>query len=137
MLSIKVLNTPISQTSLSDACTVIEDSARQRTGAYVTLVNVHMAVEALLSDPFSSLVNASLLRLPDGLPLNWVSRLKGGSGRQIRGLDLMKELCRRSAETGLKIGLFGSTPAVIERRLAGIVSKSSTCLRGSSTLLVR
>jgi N-acetylglucosaminyldiphosphoundecaprenol N-acetyl-beta-D-mannosaminyltransferase len=49
---------------------------------------------------------------PDGMPLVWALRLLGVANQQrVYGPDLMLAWCKRAAQTGLSIYLYGSTSA--------------------------
>ena len=63
-----------------------------------------------------SLVNASGLATPDGMPLVWLTRLHGfRSSARVYGPDLMLALCGRSQTTGHRHFFYGGAPGVAER----------------------
>lgn len=84
--------------------------ARERCGSYVCVSNVHMCMEVFDSPAFADQVNGANLVIPDGRPIYWAQRILGArAAKQVRGLDVMAALCRQSAESQLKIGLYGGS----------------------------
>jgi N-acetylglucosaminyldiphosphoundecaprenol N-acetyl-beta-D-mannosaminyltransferase len=94
--------------NLDEALEEIEELASLKKGAYVCVSNVHMCMEAFDSVGFQGVVNKADLVVPDGRPIYWAQRLLGAfNASQIRGQELMNQLCAKSGSTGLKIGLYG------------------------------
>jgi N-acetylglucosaminyldiphosphoundecaprenol N-acetyl-beta-D-mannosaminyltransferase len=93
--------------------------ARARSGGYVCVANVHVAIEAEDDPTFERLVNDADLVLPDGTPLVWMQRLQEyPDATQVRGPSLMPMLMKHAETEGLKVGFFGGRPDVLERILA-------------------
>jgi N-acetylglucosaminyldiphosphoundecaprenol N-acetyl-beta-D-mannosaminyltransferase len=69
------------------------------------------------------------LNVPDGVPIVWGMRLLGAP-RQTRvfGPTLMWEVCRRAAESGIPIALYGSTEATLAA-LQTTLERAFPCLR--------
>jgi len=69
------------------------------------------------NDPeFKSILNRSLLTVPDGMPTVWVGKLQGfKSIERVYGPDLMSKLCARSAQKGYTHFLYGGAPGVVEQ----------------------
>jgi N-acetylglucosaminyldiphosphoundecaprenol N-acetyl-beta-D-mannosaminyltransferase len=90
--------------------------------AYVCVAAAH-SVLACRQDPgLRSIFNRSLLTTPDGMPLVWISRLRGHRhvGR-VYGPDLMLEVCRRSLTNGQRHFFYGGAagvPELLAERLA-------------------
>lgn len=77
---------------------------------------------------FQQIINNAHLAVPDGMPLVWLSRLKGQPlSERVTGVDLVDDCCRIAAETGVSVFLLGAAPGVadkaareLERRHAGL-----------------
>jgi N-acetylglucosaminyldiphosphoundecaprenol N-acetyl-beta-D-mannosaminyltransferase len=55
------------------------------------------------------------MALPDGAPVAWSMRAKGARGQErLDGPGTMWRLCEQAEASGVRIGLYGSTPAVLD-----------------------
>ena len=75
---------------------------------------------ALLSkDPeFRGIYSSAALVLADGMPIVWLSHLRPDTrplAERVAGSDLLLELCRASAWTGLRLFFLGGPPEAAER----------------------
>src|SRR5258708_5568170 len=65
---------------------------------------------------FQRTINEADLAVPDGMPLIWLSRLKGQSlTERVTGVDLVDECCKLAAETNQGVFLLGAGPGIAER----------------------
>jgi N-acetylglucosaminyldiphosphoundecaprenol N-acetyl-beta-D-mannosaminyltransferase len=93
----------------------------KKRGGYICVSNVHMCMEVYDTPEFERIVNSANMILPDGRPLLWAQKLLGHHGAtQVRGQDIMSELCVTSRKKGLRIGLYGGQS---ESVLAAVESK--------------
>lgn len=91
-----------------DAVDCVKVLNNRQVGTYVCVSNVHMCMEVFDSQEFSQVVNHADLIVPDGRPIFWAQRLLGfKDAQQVRGQDLMNNLCAVSGAEDLKIGLYG------------------------------
>ena len=105
----------VDATSYGDASGRVLHWASERRSAYVCIANVHMVMEASDTPDFRRVVGDSDLVTPDGRPLVWALRWLGvGDATQVRGTDLFTEIARLAAGEGVSVGLYGSTPEVLE-----------------------
>lgn len=83
---------------------------------YVCFCNAHSAVLATIrSDHRRALADADLVA-PDGAPVAWTLSIKGGQlQKRVDGPGMMLQLCKLAAAQGVRIGLLGSTPEVLEQ----------------------
>jgi N-acetylglucosaminyldiphosphoundecaprenol N-acetyl-beta-D-mannosaminyltransferase len=103
-----VLTMATTVTSISSAVSCVHQLARSGVGAYVCVSNVHMCMETLDDKNFRSVVNSADLVIPDGRPISWAQKLLGYSNaEQVRGQDIMNEICRLSGKENLTIGFYG------------------------------
>jgi N-acetylglucosaminyldiphosphoundecaprenol N-acetyl-beta-D-mannosaminyltransferase len=117
-----VLGVGVHAVDLPTAASIIESAVREGTKGYVCVTGVHGVMEAQRDSEFRDILDRALLVTPDGMPTVWVGRMQGNSGmRRVFGPDLMLEVCRRSAETGIRHFLYGGNP--------GIADELAECLR--------
>ena len=111
-----VIQMDVDLVNIETSLTVVESLARSNTGAYVCLSNVHMCMEVFDDGDFKLIVNNADLVIPDGRPISWAQNLLGHKNAgQVRGQDIMNELCRVSGQKKLNIGLYGgSSNALLE-----------------------
>ncbi len=76
-------------------------------------VNLDILRRWVLDDNFKHLTSPVSLRLADGMPLIWASRLQGQPlPERIAGSDLVISLSKKAEINGLAIYLLGGTPGV-------------------------
>ena len=107
----------VSATTYEEAVRVIVESARRRAPAVVSLHAVHALVTASRDPALQRQVNTFKMIGPDGQPVRWAINLLHGAGlrQRVYGPELMLRLCRRAAERGVAIYLYGSTPEVLDK----------------------
>ena len=107
----------VSATSYDDAAEVIIAAAKRRQSAVVTHLPVHGIVTAACDRQYRAKVNTFDLVAPDGQPVRWaLNKFHATSlSDRVYGPELMLRLCRRAADEGVGVYLFGSTPDVVER----------------------
>ncbi len=110
-----VLGVGIHAIDLPSAVSIIETAVREGTKGYVCLTGVHGVMEAQRDPRFREILNHALLAAPDGMPTVWVGRWQGNSEmRRVFGPDLMLDVCRHSARTGIRHFFYGGKPGVAE-----------------------
>jgi N-acetylglucosaminyldiphosphoundecaprenol N-acetyl-beta-D-mannosaminyltransferase len=123
-----VLGVGVHAIDLPSAASIIEMAVREKTKGYVCVTGVHGVMEAQRDREFRDILNRALLVTPDGMPTVWVGRMQGNSTmKRVFGPDLMLEVCRRSAGTGIRHFLYGGNPGIageladrLRRRFPGI-----------------
>jgi len=100
----------------------IEDWIARREPNYVCVTGVHGVMESQRDDELRRIHNASGLTTPDGMPLVWLSRLKGHRHvDRIYGPDLMLALCERSTtKNGFRHFFYGGAEGVPEQLVANL-----------------
>jgi N-acetylglucosaminyldiphosphoundecaprenol N-acetyl-beta-D-mannosaminyltransferase len=110
-----VLGVGVHAIDLPTAASIIESAVREGTKGYVCVTGVHGVMEAQRDPEFRHILNHALLLTPDGMPTVWVGRMQGNSTmKRVFGPDLMLEVCRRSAGTGIRHFLYGGNPGVAD-----------------------
>ncbi|GGK77472.1 WecB/TagA/CpsF family glycosyltransferase [Amphritea balenae] len=103
-----IINMDVDVVNIQKSIDRVLGLAQSDRGAYVCVSNVHMCMEVFDSSEFRSVVNDADLIIPDGRPISWAQFFLGSSvARQVRGQDIMNELCRLSSEKSIRIGLYG------------------------------
>ena len=109
-MNVSVINMNTNITSLAKSVDFVIAKARSRQGSYVCVSTVHMCMEVFDSAEFRSIVNQADLIIPDGRPISWAQKLLGFSeAQQVRGQDIMNELCGISGAKQLNVGLYGGS----------------------------
>ena len=100
------------------------DGARHQ----IVTVNADFIRLARRDVEFRQVLNRADLAVADGMPLVWLSRLRGAPiPERVTGIDLIDDCCRIAAERGVGVFLLGAAPGVAEaagrelaRRHAGL-----------------
>lgn len=104
----EILAMQVDVTSFDSAVNDILLFTDAKKASYVCIANVHMCMEVYDCEQFRKIVNSANLVLADGRPIYWAQKLLGyKQAKQIRGQDLMTELCHHSELLNLRIGLYG------------------------------
>lgn len=106
----KIVKMDVAVTSYEDAGNRIIEAALQNMGKYVCVSNVHMCMEAFDCNDFYKVIKGAFLVVPDGVPLVWALKALGEKkASQVRGSDLLLNLCTKAQQQSLPIGLYGGT----------------------------
>ncbi|CAB4344148.1 unannotated protein [freshwater metagenome] len=126
---IDVLDVPIALTNYRQTLDWIDDAIASDHRGYICVAPVHLVMLAQEDSELAAAVRGADFVVPDGQPLVWSVTALGGKGAsRVYGPDLMLEACRRAAETGTKIYLFGGRDsaaldllsATLRKRLPGL-----------------
>lgn len=110
-----IVTTRVLPIGVDEAASVAATWAEDGAGRVVCAANVHMVMQAWDDPPFAAALAGADLVVCDGRPLVWASALLGmGDAEQTRGFDLMEAVCARAARRGLRVGLYGAAPAVLD-----------------------
>ena len=92
------------------------DWACRHESRTVCVCDVHSIIHAFRDPAHAEAIASADMATPDGAPVAWVLRRKGHHAQgRISGPDLMWASCRRAAETGTPMLLYGSTPGTLLR----------------------
>ncbi|MDH7489555.1 MAG: WecB/TagA/CpsF family glycosyltransferase [Anaerolineae bacterium] len=125
---VNILGVGISAINMEQALAIIDDWIARRDPHYVCVSTVHGVMECQQNQAVRRALNSSGLTTPDGMPLVWISRLRGFRHvRRVYGPDLMLAVCERSVVKGYRHYLYGGQPGVaealkarLERRFPGV-----------------
>ena len=114
MRKVKVLKLDINladKDSVTDTVLRFIDNASSN---YICAANVHMCMEAFDDANYARIVNSASMTVPDGRPIVWAQKLLGHkAARQVRGSDLMLEICKEAERLQIPIGLYGGSDKAI------------------------
>ena len=115
--SFEVLGVHVDALELPEACRTVSEWIEHRDGCrYIALTGMHGIMEAQHDPAFKCILDAADLVVPDGMPLVWLSRLRGRPlKRRVYGPELMLEVCRQTASRGCRHFLVGGAPGVADR----------------------
>lgn len=91
---------------------------------YVVTPNAQHIVTLQRDSYFREIYRKAFLAVPDGVPLLWAAKLFNTplSGR-VNGTDLFEQLCKASAEKGLKVFLLGGRPGAADKAVSILKAK--------------
>jgi N-acetylglucosaminyldiphosphoundecaprenol N-acetyl-beta-D-mannosaminyltransferase len=113
---VNVLGVRVSAINMRTAPGIIEGWISRREAHYVCITGVHGIMESQRDPEVRRIHNAAGLVTPDGMPLVWLSHLRGFSDvERVYGPDLMLTMCARSVDKGYRHFFYGGAPGVAER----------------------
>lgn len=113
---VNILGVAISAVNICQAIQIIDGWIANDEHHYVCVTGVHGIMESQRDDTLRQIHNRAGLVTPDGMPLVWLSILKGYRGvERVYGPDLMLAMCEHSTSLGYRHFLYGGTPEVLER----------------------
>jgi N-acetylglucosaminyldiphosphoundecaprenol N-acetyl-beta-D-mannosaminyltransferase len=124
-----LLGVPIALTDYAGAMDVMDGMIERRERGYVCAIAVHALMVGYEDAEMHAALLGSSLVVPDGRPLVWaLSRLGHRLPDRVYGPELMARYCRRAAERGHRVWLYGGYDeaaleqlvAVLEDRYPGI-----------------
>jgi N-acetylglucosaminyldiphosphoundecaprenol N-acetyl-beta-D-mannosaminyltransferase len=102
----------------------VGEAIRERGSCWVVTVNVNLVCRAERDPEFRALIQRANVLTADGMPIVWMSRLRGRPLQaRVTGSDLLPLLAVRAAEQRWRLFLCGGAPGIAERvaeRLAEI-----------------
>lgn len=113
---VNILGVGVSAINMATALETIEGWIARREAHYVCVTSVHGVMESQRDERLRQIHNSAGLVTPDGMPLVWLSRLRGFHHvDRVYGPDLMLALCRRSVSKGYRHFLYGGAAGVPEQ----------------------
>ena len=110
---VNVLGVKVSAIDIPAALDIINNWVQTGKQNYVTITGVHGVMESQRSPKIREIHNEAGLVTPDGMPLVWVSHLRGFKQvKRVYGPDLMLAVCNASAEHGYRHFFYGGNNGV-------------------------
>ena len=98
---------------VSGAARRIQEFLQSGQAHQVVTVNLDFVSTAQRDSGFRATLNSADLAVADGMPLVWLSRMKGQPlPERVAGVELVTEICRLAAEGGGSVFLLGARPGV-------------------------
>ena len=104
----EILGAPIALTDYDGAMDTMDGMVARRERGYVCAVAVHAVTVGYRDPEMRAALRGSTLTVPDGMPLVWAANMLGAElDDRVYGPELMKRYCRRCAERGHRVWLYG------------------------------
>jgi len=121
---VNILGVGVSAVTMAQAVDAIDRWVTTADCQYVCITGVHGVMESQDHPELRDIHNRAGLVTPDGMPLVWVSRLRGYRHvERVYGPDLMLECCARSLTNGYRHYFYGGGPGVPERLAARLQNR--------------
>ena len=112
---LKILGLYVDRASMPEVLERFESFIEEDKPNQVVTANLQFLSVARENPSFAELVNASKMVVADGMPLVWLSRLRGRPiASRITGHDLLLACAALASERGHSMFLFGGAPDVAE-----------------------
>ena len=119
-----VIGIHVSAVDRAGVVATIADWIRRGDRQYVCVTGVHGVMESKRDPGLMEIHNRSGLTVPDGRPLLWAGRAAGlPDTGQVRGADLMLDVCRMAVEKGWSSYFYGGKDGVPERLVAKLCTQ--------------
>lgn len=116
-----ILGVGVNAINMDQAVVTIEWWIARREAKYVCVTNIHGVIESQRDQNLRRIHNTAGLVTPDGMPLVWLSRLRGFKHvERVYGPDLMLALCQRSVEMGYRHFFYGGDSHVADQLAANL-----------------
>lgn len=123
---INILSVGVSALNMAQALDIIGGWIDHRQPNYVCVTGVHGVMESQRDENLRRIHNTAGLVTPDGMPLVWLSRLRGRRHvERVYGPDLMLALCERSVSKGYRHFLYGGTEDALEHLASNLQRRFS------------
>lgn len=117
--SIELLGVKVHQVTLADAADLIVRAAGEGLGGWAVTPNLDILRRVVRDAKFRAMYDQTTLRLADGMPLVWASKLRRTPlPERAAGSDLIFALAQRAAAMGVSIYLIGGNPGTAEKTSA-------------------
>lgn len=110
------LGVDVCNTDMEGVLAEIDEIVKERRPSFIVAINPEKIMKAIKDEKLRNLLNSAAIQIADGVGVVIASKLKGGKIRsRVTGIDLMQNICKRSAEKGYRVFLLGAKPGVAER----------------------
>jgi len=120
---VDVLGVHVSAIDMGTAIETIATWIERRDPQYVCVTGVHGVMECQRDPELLAIHNASGMTTPDGMPIVWAGKLARAPIDRVCGPELLPAVCRRGAEAGWRMFLYGGDTGVADRLAAELVGR--------------
>jgi N-acetylglucosaminyldiphosphoundecaprenol N-acetyl-beta-D-mannosaminyltransferase len=118
---VNILGVGVNAINMDQALAAIEWWIARHDAHYVCITNIHGVIESQRDQGLRRIHNTAGLVTPDGMPLVWLSRLRGWTHvERVYGPDLLLALCERSVKMGYRHFFYGGDEHVPDRLAANL-----------------
>jgi N-acetylglucosaminyldiphosphoundecaprenol N-acetyl-beta-D-mannosaminyltransferase len=122
-----LLGVPVHRVTAPGAIDHIAGELARGRGGWVITPNLEILRRLVVDRDFRELCEPAELRLPDGMPLIWASRLQNTPlPERVAGSDLIWTLSAWAAANGRSVFLLGGNPGAAEQAARELVRRSPT-----------
>jgi N-acetylglucosaminyldiphosphoundecaprenol N-acetyl-beta-D-mannosaminyltransferase len=120
-----VLGVMVDAVDMDGAVDRVVQAARSRAPFSVTALAVHGLMTGVFDKEYRYLLNHLDLIVPDGQPVRWALNWIHGAklSERVYGPDLTLGVCRRAAQEGLPIYLYGSTSDILGQLQSNLLAR--------------
>ncbi|WP_338631214.1 WecB/TagA/CpsF family glycosyltransferase [Clostridium baratii] len=124
MSRIKFLNIEVDNLTMTEAVEAVDTLIQKREPSYVVTPNVDHIVKLEKDTEFRDVYENADLILTDGMPLIWISKLKGNPIKEkVSGSDLFPKVCELASVKGYKVFLLGAAEGVAAKAAKNLKEK--------------
>ncbi|MDG6890098.1 WecB/TagA/CpsF family glycosyltransferase [Clostridium perfringens] len=124
MSRVTFLNTEVDNLTMGEAIDKAEELIIKKKPSYVVTPNVDHIVKLEIDKEFQDVYKNADLILTDGMPLIWISKMRGNPIKEkISGSDFFPKLCERAAEKGYSLFLLGAAEGVAAKAAKNLKEK--------------
>lgn len=124
MSRMNFLNIEVDNITMNEAIDRAEELIIKKKPSYVVTPNVDHIVKLENDKEFQEVYKYADLILTDGMPLIWISKIKGNPIKEkISGSDFFPKLCERAAKKGYSIFLLGAAEGVATKAAKNLKEK--------------
>lgn len=111
-----LLNTYVSNLTMDEAITNIEDLVENKKKSYIVAINVDVVMKIESDSYLKQITDEAEMVLVDGQPLVWVAKMhKKPVKAKISGSDLVPLLCKKAADKGYTVYILGGKDGIAEK----------------------
>ncbi|NGT74259.1 WecB/TagA/CpsF family glycosyltransferase [Clostridium perfringens] len=124
MSRMNFLNIEVDNLTMNEAIDKAEELIIKKKPSYVVTPNVDHIVKLEDDKEFQDVYKNADLILTDGMPLIWISKIKGNQIKEkISGSDFFPKLCERASEKGYSLFLLGAAEGVAAKAAKNLKEK--------------
>ncbi len=123
-----VLGLPIASVTPKRAADIIHHWAKDETGRFVCLRDVHGVMRAQQSEDYFRIHHQSAMLCPDGMPLVFIGKRRGFDVERTSGMELFNQMMADSVKSELKHYFYGGANGVADE-LVDVVQRQYPGIR--------
>jgi N-acetylglucosaminyldiphosphoundecaprenol N-acetyl-beta-D-mannosaminyltransferase len=122
---VNLLGLELDNVTSAEAIDRVMAALAEGRGGWVLTPNLHILRKFVIDPSYSSVAGGSTLRVADGMPLIWASRLRRTPlVERVAGSELIWDLSARAAKEGRSVFFLGGNPGTAERAAAKLREQS-------------